>query len=233
MSTVEARLRVYKKYEPLIHNQDTFLHHEYDNNDDVSKLIAAYLVSPFFIHDPLMHLTPLRKYFDQSCSREQVLNVCSQVSFQPWIGQSNVNERKKTIINETITKVIRKYVDKVVMHLMATMRKTGFQKIFKIQESILNNIVVHVSYEIPKHDAVASVLPIKANSKEWVEEVGNAIYMQIIQDKEEIINKCLKIFDIGPISLLMEHKEACKITNCKYTYILHLSKHAMMCQFFV
>lgn len=127
-----------------------------------------------------------------------------------------------------------KIVNECVTHFIATMHKNDFQSTFKLQESIYNNIVVHVSNEIHKqHDAVASVLPRDVNSVEWIEEIGNAIYMQITQDKEEIINKCLKIFHRGPISLLFEHKEACKITNCKYTYLLHLSKYALLCQCFV
>lgn len=234
MSTVEAKFRVYKKYKDLIHNQHTFLHHEYDNNDDVSKLIAAYLVSTLFNLDPLMHLTLLRKYFDQSCSREQVLNVCSEVSFHTGLGRRNVNEIKKIIVNETITKVIMKIFNEFVRHFIATMHKTGFQSTFKLQESIYDTIVVHVSNEIHKQqDVLASVLPVDVNSMEWIEEVGDLIYMQITQDKEEIINKCLKIFDRGPIGLLLKYKEACEITNCKYSYILHLSKYDLMCQCFV
>lgn len=234
MSTVEAKLRVYKKYKDFIHNQDTFLHHEYDNNDDVSKLIAAYLVSPFctrhFNHDTLMHLTPLREDFDR-WSREQVLNVCSKMFFQTGLGQRNANEIKTTTINETIRNVIMKIIEGFRTHLYKRMHNNDFQTMLKYEESILNTIADHVSNKI--HKQVTSVLPIDVNSMEWIEEVGNAIYMQITQDKEEIMNKCLKIFDGGPITLLLEHKEACIITNCKYTYILHLSKYAMMCQCFV
>ena len=231
MSTVEAKFRVYKKYKDFIHNQDTFLHHEYDNNDDVSKLIAAYLVSPLctrhFNHYPLMYRTLLREYVDHSCSREQVLKVCCKVSIQTGLGQRNVHEMKKSIIEETIRELYG------ATQLVASMHNTGFQTISKLKEITLNTIVDHVSKEIHKHEAVVSVLPLDVNSGEWIEEVGNAIYMQITQDKEEIINKCLNIFDRGPMTLLLEHKEACKITKCKYTYILHLSKYALMCLCFV
>lgn len=132
ISTVEAKLAVYRKYRKNISMKSTFIHHEYDDYGEVSKWIAFHKLSSFL--NTVMRMTTNIKW--------DISQKIVQKSLKRIIGVS----KKETNIRRFLKILKEKFFSKIDLE---TMRLGSFNK-QTLKEETLTKFTLDVGNEIAR-----------------------------------------------------------------------------------
>ena len=132
ISTVEAKLAVYRKYRKNMSMKSTFIHHEYDDYGEVSKWIAFHKVSSFL--NTVMRMPTNIKW--------DISQKIVQKSLKRIIGVS----KKETNIRRFLKILKEKFFSKIDLE---TMRLGSFDK-QTLKEETLTKFTLDVGNEIAR-----------------------------------------------------------------------------------
>lgn len=135
ISTVEAKLAVYRKHRKNISMKRTFIHHEYDDYGEVSKWIAFHKLSSFL--NTVMRMTSNIKW--------DISQKIVQKSLKRIIGVS----KKKTNIRRFLKILKEKFFSKNIEIDQENMRLGSFDK-QTLKEEILTEFTLDVGNEIAR-----------------------------------------------------------------------------------
>lgn len=176
MQVVDAKLKVYKTFESYLEHTQIFLHHEYDDRDDIAKWIASQKIASLsaflqltldsFSRKPLASV--IDEVLDNSLTQNNIRDLCCDVFIKTryeTVGSVSdgsyacrltftVQRLKRILVEETLKKTATflgtRICNGILQHIEIVVQSKLTENLSKLQFQISDEIQAHIELSLRK-----------------------------------------------------------------------------------